>query len=108
METNLVFDLDKIGVELKNLDKATQSTEHHRDLFADIKMTQLNENYQDCCQSEASHLLVSNVRKLNEFVANTLGNDANLLISKETFQKSINVVDIVTVNSTRTNCFTKK
>jgi hypothetical protein len=100
----MVFDLEKIALNL-NRTKEPQNNVGNQELFADIKTSQMNENYQVCCQAELS---VCKVRKLGDFVANTIGNDLNLVLSAEKFQKSINVVDIVTINSTRTNCFTKK
>lgn len=111
LENNLTFDLDKIALNLNSstaqmiTDQKSQTTNQDELLFADIKQSQMNENYQVCCQSD---LLVSNVRNLKDFVAKTIGNDQSLLLTAEKFQKSINVVDLVTVNSTRTNCFTKK
>ena len=104
MEKKLVFDVEKIA---KNLNRITESQSilANQALFADIKISQMNEDYKACCQSE---LMVSNVRKLGDFVANTIGNDQSLLLNAEKFLKSVNVIDIVTKNSTRTNCFTKK
>ena len=78
------------------------------DLFVDIKPFQLNENYKDCSQSDASNLFTPAIRKLGEFVMNSTGNDKSLLISQKQFQNSMHCVDIVTCDSTRTNCFTKK
>ena len=78
------------------------------DVIAEIKLTQLNENYQDCCQSEVANLLVDRVKELGEFVVNNIGNNPDLFLDNESFTKSLKVMDIVTANSTRSCCFTKK
>ena len=75
---------------------------------AEVKSTQLNENFQDCSQSEKNVLLVKQVKTIGEFVLNNLGNDQDLYLDEESFVKSIKVMDIVTINSTRSSCFTKK
>jgi len=100
IEKNLVFN--------NLISEIYETNEFNEQLYADIKLSQLNEDYTKCCQSETNDLLVSKMRKLNEFVSNSIRNDKSLLINNETFLKSINVVDLVTCNSTRTNCFTKK
>lgn len=104
MQNNLVYDLSKIESEL---DRSTIQKES-QNLFADVKLGQLNEDYKSCCNSEESDIFVSNVRKLDEFLVNKIGYNSSLLIENEVFQKSINAVDLVTIKSTRTNCFTKK
>jgi hypothetical protein len=78
------------------------------DVIAEIKLTQLNENYQDCCQSEEANLLVDRVKELGGFVVNNIGNNPDLILDNESFTKSLKVMDIVTVNSTRSCCYTKK
>jgi tRNA (cytosine38-C5)-methyltransferase len=72
-----------------------------------IKRSQMNQNFENCSQSESADLLVKSVKKLDEFVANQMGSDSDLYMDKETFLKSINSIDLVSVKSTRTSCFTK-
>jgi hypothetical protein len=69
---------------------------------------QINESYRNCSHSEEINLFVKKIKKLNEFVVNLIGNDQSLFLSHKQFENSINSLDIVTSNSTRTNCFTKK
>jgi hypothetical protein len=78
------------------------------DLTAEANSYQINENYKLCCQSQVESVFVSQVRKLDEFVLNEIDCHPDLYLDKETFFKSINLIDIVSVDSTRSNCFTKK
>ena len=78
-----------------------------------VKRTQLNERYQDCCQSEAEHMLIRRVRQVSEFLDAESSANANaaadeFFLSDETLAKSLNTVDLVSDQSTRTSCFTKK
>ena len=100
------FDTDVLLKSVNTKERATSSASE--EVFGEIKATQLNENYQDCCQSEASSLFVKQVKSLGDFVANNVGNHPDLLLGKELFLKSLSVMDIVTVKSTRSSCFTKK
>jgi hypothetical protein len=74
-------------------------------LTAQIKASQINEDYKSCAHSE---LFVNEVMSLNTFVSNRIGSRCDLFLTDDVFFKSINLMDLVTVNSTRTSCFTKK
>ena len=76
--------------------------------LVELNMGQLNEDYENCCHSEGSKLMVDNVRNLGEFVVNKIGDDDSLLISESSLKKSAKCLDLVTCDSTRTSCFTKK
>jgi hypothetical protein len=104
LNEKLVFDLDSIERDLNKKNKNDQD----EDMIGLANAYQLNENYQQCCQSESNYMFVDRVRKLSDFVVNTRGADSNLFLNKETFLKSVNLIDIVSTESTRSNCFTKK
>lgn len=79
-------------------------------MTANIKESQINDNYQNCAQAESKNVFTKNaiVRKLEEFVVDEMGHDTDLYLTRNIFLKSLRVMDLVTVNSSRTNCFTKK
>lgn len=101
----IVYDLDKLRYELNSKEEC-YFTEN---LTANIKESQINDSYQNC-QSESKIVFTKNekVRKLEEFVVDEMGHDTDLYLTRNTFLKSLKVMDLVTINSTRTNCFTKK
>ena len=101
---NLKFDLNLIKSQLYSDDKIDNSINNNNEnLFGLIKHTQLNESYENCVQSES----IKNVKKLNEFVLNEMGNNIDLRLNKDIFLKSLNSIDLVTHESTRSSCFTK-
>ena len=106
LNAKLIFDKTLLEKPVKRGDTVTVINDE--DLIGLANPYQINENYQQCCQSEASNLFASRVRKLDEFVLDKVGNHPDLILTKETFLKSVNLIDIVSANSTRTNCFTKK
>jgi hypothetical protein len=97
----LVFDTES----LKNSESQPDVDE---DLSAFANSYQINENFQLCCQSEATSIFANEVRKLKDFVLDEIDCHPDLYLNKETFLKSINLIDIVSADSTRSNCFTKK
>lgn len=101
------FNLDSIHNSV-NLSESKLGLNQIENVTAEIKSTQLNENFQDCCQSEVGNLLIDRVRNLGDFVVNSIGTNPDLYLDHESFTKSLKVMDIVTVNSTRSCCFTKK
>lgn len=100
------YDLEKLRNELNSKEEC-YFTEN---LTANIKESQINDNYENCAQSESTSVFTKNekVRKLEEFVVDVMGHDTDLYLTRNTFLKSLKVMDLVTINSTRTNCFTKK
>lgn len=91
-------------------DVTNEATPPHKEghLKAHIKGSQINENFKSCSQSETDQILVDNVKSLACFVSNQMGNRKDLFLRDEMFLKSINLMDLVSSNSTRTSCFTKK
>jgi hypothetical protein len=105
----LQFDKASIQNELNNSKDSKETGEDELDdMTCKVNDYQINESFQACCQSESTNLLAKSVRKLDEFVLNEIGNNSDFHLSKEIFAKSIPVMDVVSTNSTRTNCFTKK
>ncbi len=76
--------------------------------FRQVQPYQINESYLNCSQSDETKLFVQNVKTLKEFANNSMGNDSSLFLSQKQFENLMNSSDIVTLNSTRTSCFTKK
>ncbi|RNA08584.1 tRNA (cytosine(38)-C(5))-methyltransferase [Brachionus plicatilis] len=105
ISSKIEFDLDKLRCELNSKEEC-YFTEN---LTANIKESQINDNYQNCVQAESKNVFTKNenVRKLEEFVVDEMGHDTDLYLTRNIFLKSLKVMDLVTVNSTRTNCFTK-
>lgn len=98
------FDLEKIKYQINN----HQSINIKSESFGLLQPYQINESYRNCSHSDEINLFVKKIKTLNEFVVNLMGNDQSLFLSHKQFENSINSLDIVTSNSTRTNCFTKK
>jgi hypothetical protein len=98
MISRLIFDLKNEEEDLE----ITNCSDHEY-----VKSSLINENYKECSQAD---LFVGVIRSLREFVSNKIKIEGHkdLLISEETFYKAIHYMDIVTVNSTRSSCFTKK
>nr|ALB00266.1 tRNA (cytosine(38)-C(5))-methyltransferase [Brachionus koreanus] len=99
----ITFDLDKLRDELNSKEEC-YFTEN---LTANIKESQINDSYENCAQAEAKNVFAKNVKKLEEFVVDDMGHDTDLYLTRNIFLKSLRVMDLVTVKSTRTNCFTK-
>lgn len=53
-------------------------------------------------------MYVKEPKKLKEFLSGYLDSDNNLQLSNDLFKKWISSIDLVTKESTRTACFTKK
>ncbi|CAF0989811.1 unnamed protein product [Brachionus calyciflorus] len=105
INSKLVFDLVKLKKDL-NKKEECYFTEN---LTANIKETQFNESFLNCAQSEMKNIFTKNsqIRKLGDFVLDEMGHDPDLYLTKNVFLKSLKVIDLVSVNSTRTSCFTK-
>lgn len=91
---------------LNNL--SSEETAVPNNLTAHIKRSQINEDYKNCSQSVSEQILVDEVKTLRDFVSNQIGHQKDLFLNDEMFLKSINLMDLVSENSTRTSCFTKK
>jgi hypothetical protein len=98
----------KLVFDVNSLKNDESQSDHDEDLKGNANSYQINENYQLCCQSEANNIFVSEVRKLKDFVLDEIDCHPDLYLTKETFLKSLNIIDIVSAESTRSNCFTKK
>lgn len=108
MGVNLTFNMDKNIDIVHSTTSQANVNEIYADLRAFIKKSQINEDHKSCSQSESAHILVDQVKSLKSFVENRMGNRKDLLLSDEVFLKSVNLMDLVSVDSTRTSCFTKK
>ena len=86
----------------------SEETAFPNNLTAHIKRSQINEDYKNCSQSVSEQILVDQVKTLRDFVSNQMGHQKDLFLNDEMFLKSINLMDLVSINSTRTSCFTKK
>jgi hypothetical protein len=90
----------------------TASSLQAENLVGFIKKSQINEIYTRCSQSELGNIFVDKVKDLTGFVHNKMGTtsqaDRDLMLNDDLFTRSLNLMDLVTVNSTRTSCFTKK
>ena len=73
-----------------------------------VKASQINNNYQSCCQSELSFMFSKEVKKLNQFVDISLNKEKELSLKDDAFEKNLQSADLVTAEATRTSCFTKK
>ncbi len=107
MNKDLTFNLAKISADLDKQPSSDPSDSEISNGPIRIEPWQMNESYLNCAQSEEAKIFAS-VRPLREFVANTIGTDSSLFLSKKQFEGLAGAVDLVTADSTRTNCFTKK
>lgn len=99
---------ENLKYKLENKGKTPNDDKNIADIIGFIKPSQINENYQNCSQSESSNIFVNQMKSLKEFVVNEMGVEKELFLKDEQFLKSINLMDLVSINSTRTSCFTKK
>ena len=106
LNEKLKFDLDGIHAKL-NEPRAEINNNDDEDVYTDVQAYQINENYLNCSQSESSNLFVGEIRKLSDFVCDTIGTNESLYITQKQFEGSLKRADIVTTSATRTNCFTK-
>lgn len=100
----LNFDLNKCEIDDQKKDKYPEP------LISYIKPSQINEDYRNCNNSEFKHIFVDEpmIMSLAKFVSNRIGSKNDLFLSNDMFFKSVNLMDLVTISSTRTSCFTKK
>jgi hypothetical protein len=84
MNEKLKFDTESI----KDVNKIEKDVNDEEEIYAEIKKTQLNEDFKNCCQSETENIFVNKVRTLSEFVTNDLGNNLDLIPKNNTFLKS--------------------
>ena len=102
--------VDSLKFDSKNSDigETNSAGEIYSNLRGCIKKSQINEDHKNCSQSESAHILVEEIKNLKCFVDNRIGNRKDLMLSDDVFLKSVNLMDLVSVDSTRTSCFTKK
>lgn len=110
-KTWIIHMLENLKFDMKNSDVGDSNTIdaiYPKDLQAHIKKSQINEDYKSCAQSESAHVLVDEIKSLKCFVNGRMGGRKDLFLSDDVFAKSVNLMDLVSVDSTRTSCFTKK
>ena len=103
-----IFNQLKPNSNNKSNSNETIVSKNEQTLKATTKAGQINIDYKNCCQSQSLHMFSERVRRVSEFCCKSAINDIELKIKDDMFTKFINSSDLVTPNSTRTSCFTKK
>lgn len=84
MNEKLKFDTESI----KDVKQIVKNVNIEEEICAEIKKSQLNEDFMSCCQSGTENIFVKSVRRLDEFVINEIGNNSDLMLKNNTFLKS--------------------